>query len=129
MGTYIFYNIAIVGGRRVNSYTFVKDYFLEIMKQQGFNINDIIIVSGGAKGVDTFAKKIADEFNLTLIEIRPEWDKYGKSAGYKRNRTIVELADILIAIPDLQSVGTYHSITLAKQKGIPVFVKQFNQIV
>ena len=34
------------------------------------------IISGGAKGADTYAKEFANKHNLKLVEYLPEYDKY-----------------------------------------------------
>lgn len=41
------------------------------------------IVSGGARGVDTSARKYALAHNIKLTEFLPEYDKYGRSAPLK----------------------------------------------
>jgi hypothetical protein len=80
------------------------------------------IVSGGARGVDALGKRYAEENGLLYTEFPAEWDKYGKSAGYKRNVLIVDHAEYLLAFWDQKSPGTKHSIDLAKKKGIPIGV-------
>ena len=38
------------------------------------------IVSGGAKGADTYAREFAKKKGLKLIEYFPNYEKYGKGA-------------------------------------------------
>lgn len=71
------------------------------------------LVSGGAKGPDSWAKEAAEDFSHEFVEIRPNWKKYGKGAGFKRNKEIIAASDDLIAFWDLESNGTWHSIKLA----------------
>ena len=73
------------------------------------------IISGGAKGIDRLAEKYADENNIPKLIIKPEYEKYGKSAPLRRNKTIVENADIVIAIWDGKSNGTKFTIEYAKK--------------
>lgn len=82
------------------------------------------IVSGGAKGVDTSAKEYALSHGLKLTEFLPEYDRYGRSAPLKRNITIIEYADSVIAFWDGSSRGTKYVIDNCKKSGIPckVFV-------
>ena len=75
------------------------------------------IISGGAKGIDTLAEKYADENNIPKLIIKPEYAKYGKSAPLRRNKTIVENSDILVAIWDGSSNGTKFAIDYAKKIG------------
>ena len=45
----------------------------------------------------------------------PDWDKYGKSAGYIRNTEMAEAGDILVAFWDGKSKGTEHMINIMKK--------------
>ena len=59
------------------------------------------VVSGGARGADTYAREFAQENNLPLQEFLPEYDKYPpKQAPLIRNKKIVEACDCLIAFWD-----------------------------
>jgi predicted Rossmann fold nucleotide-binding protein DprA/Smf involved in DNA uptake len=80
------------------------------------------IVSGGALGVDTLAIRYAKKHGISWVEHLAEWTKYGKSAGYRRNKLIVRDADFMIAFPASDSKGTINSINLAREKGIAVEV-------
>lgn len=64
------------------------------------------IVSGGAKGIDTCAKKYAISANIKLTEFLPDYSKYGKSASLYRNLKIIAYADEIIAFWDGKSHGT-----------------------
>jgi hypothetical protein len=77
-----------------------------------------VVVSGGARGVDWTAQAAAHCRGLQVKIFPPDWDRYGKSAGFKRNQQIVHLADGMVAFWDGQSRGTAHSIELARKKGI-----------
>jgi predicted Rossmann fold nucleotide-binding protein DprA/Smf involved in DNA uptake len=86
------------------------------------------IISGGAYGVDTFAKKFAKEFNISFQAYLPDWNKLGRSAGMVRNRLIVKNSDRVIAFWDGESKGTKNSIALAikynKDLNIFIFPKE-----
>ena len=56
------------------------------------------IVSGGCpKGGDRFAEIIAKKYGIPILIVYPDWDKYGKSAAFKRNIPVAEMSDIMIA--------------------------------
>lgn len=78
------------------------------------------ILSGGAKGVDRCAREYALENNIKLTEFLPEYDKYGRSAPLKRNFTIIENADLVLAFWDGASRGTKHVIDNCKKTGVPI---------
>ena len=102
--------IAVIGSRGFNDYDKLKSS-LEEYKDKATNF-----VSGGAKGADSLGERWARENNIPVKVFLPDWDKHGKSAGYKRNIDIVDNADIVIAFWDGVSKGTKHSIDLARTK-------------
>jgi len=80
------------------------------------------IVSGGARGVDTSARKYALANGLKLTEYLPEYKRYGRGAPLKRNITIIENADLVLAFWDGSSRGTKFVIDSCKKRNIPVEV-------
>lgn len=100
--------IAIVGSRNFTNYEFAKRFLLEFIQQED------VIISGGAKGADTIAEQFADELGNEKIIYKPDWDKYGKSAGMIRNGKIVEDCDYVIAFWDNKSRGTADTIRKAQ---------------
>jgi len=83
---------------------------------------DAVIISGGAPGVDTVAAVAGRWYGLEVVEHEAEWERLGKMAGFARNSTIVNDADMLIAFWTGVSTGTVDSIEKARQKGIKVKV-------
>lgn len=75
------------------------------------------IVSGGARGVDTFAREYALSHGLKLTEFLPDYDKFGRSAPLKRNIQIIEYADLVLAFWDGKSRGTKFVIDNCKKIG------------
>lgn len=78
------------------------------------------IVSGGARGADTYARLFAQQYGLKLVEFLPEYNKYGIKAPLIRNKLIVENCDCLIAFWDGASRGTKYTIDYAMKLGKPV---------
>lgn len=76
------------------------------------------IVCGMARGADTFGKRIGESLGLNVLKYPAEWDRYGKSAGYKRNVQMAEVADICILFPG--GKGTEHMKNIATSKGLKV---------
>lgn len=111
--------LAIVGSRTFRDY----DLLNSCLKN---NVDKItVIISGGAKGADYLAEKFAKENNIPIKVFLPDWDKYGKSAGFIRNKQIVNEADSVIAFWDGVSKGTTHSIMLAEQLNKKIKVVYF----
>ena len=80
------------------------------------------VVSGTARGVDTFGEGWAKHQGLPVDRYPADWDTHGKSAGYKRNILMAENAEALFAIWDGESRGTKHMIDIATAKGLVVRV-------
>lgn len=79
-----------------------------------------VILSGGAKGVDTLAEEYADRHGLKKEILLPDYDLFGKSAPLVRDRQIVDKADLVVAIWDGNSPGTRYTIEYAKRQGVKV---------
>ncbi len=100
--------VAVIGSR---SFT---DYDLVISILDEFDIS--AVVSGGAKGADSLGEKYAiDNFIDTLI-FKPDWKRYGRGAGFVRNKEIINNCDIVVAFWDGKSKGTKNSIDLARKQ-------------
>lgn len=83
---------------------------------------DLEIVSGLAKGPDTYGKEWAEKNGVPLHKFAANWDKFGKSAGYKRNEEMAKFGDALAAFYDGESRGTMHMINLARKYGLKVAI-------
>src|ERR1019366_3739515 len=75
---------------------------------------DTVVISGGARGVDTWAEQAARARGLEVIIFPALWHAYGKRAGFIRNRQIVESADKVVAFWDGLSKGTKMSIDISQ---------------
>ena len=74
-----------------------------------------MVISGGAKGVDTYAKIFAARHHIPYMEFAPQYSTYGKYATLKRNTQIVTESSTVLAFPTADSRGTLHSIREAKR--------------
>ena len=104
--------VAIVGSRGL-SVTDLERYLPEDTTE---------IISGGAIGVDTSARNYALGHNIKLTEFLPNYDQFGRSAPLKRNITIIENADLVLAFWDGRSHGTKFVIDNCKKMGVRVRV-------
>ena len=108
--------VAIVGTREFNDYDYVEACVLSVIHPDDIEI----VVSGGARGVDTLAKRFAEKHGLKFKEFPADWSK-GKSAGMLRNTIIVDNCNLVIAFPSWKhSPGTCDTIRKAKLRKIPV---------
>ena len=99
--------IAVIGSRKLTVYN-LEDYIPEECDE---------IVSGGAIGIDRCAAAYARQNGLKLTEFLPEYELYGRFAPIKRNYTIVDHADRVIAFWDGESRGTLSVIKYCEKVG------------
>ncbi len=107
--------LAIVGSRDFCNYQAIKDVFDKYFLGEFY-----YIVSGGAIGVDSCAKKLAIEKDMDYIEFLPDW-KIGRHAGMLRNREIINNCSAVLAFWNGSS-GTRNSLDLAKEIKKPSFI-------
>ena len=117
--------LAIVGGRDFTNTVLFNKIIDRLLEREIF-IDMTEIVSGGAKGIDTLAENYANKHNLKTNIFLPDWNKYGRSAGFKRNVEIISNADITIAFWDGKSKGTKHSMNITKDFDKTLIVVKYN---
>jgi len=109
--------VAIIGSRGYNDFTefeFILNKFIE-------KHTNISFVSGGAKGADTLIEEYCKKYNFDIEIFKPDWS-LGKHAGFLRNKTIWDNADMGIAFWDGKSKGTKHSFDIAKNQNKTLYV-------
>lgn len=105
--------VAIIGSRD-----------LEVNIEKYVPYGTTVIISGGARGIDSMAEKFADDNNIKKIIFKPDYEKYGRRAPLLRDKLIVDEAELIIAIWDGKSLGTKFTIDYARKKSkkIEVFI-------
>lgn len=119
--------VVIAGCRHFTDYAVAEPYIehcLSNIKQD----NRIIIVSGGARGADALGERYAKENRYEIERYYADWDKYGKSAGPRRNKLMAEKADYIICFWDGESRGTKSMIEFARELNKPVKVKKVTKV-
>ncbi len=119
------FRVIIAGSRAFTDYNLLKnkcDFYLQ-RKLLDPNI-EVIVISGGASGADTLGEKYAKERNLRVERYNADWKKYGKSAGYRRNKQMAEVGNALIAFRSgyAENKGTDNMINVARSEKLLVRV-------
>lgn len=98
----------------------LSGWFTDYDDEYHMPYKDLVIIEGGAKGVDTAAAEFAVVHWTGLEEYQADWKKYGKRAGYIRNKEMLDKGkpDVVIAFPGGQ--GTKNMVELARKAGVPV---------
>lgn len=123
--------VAIVGSRDYPDEEQVRRFI------QGMADSDVVIVSGGARGVDSWAEDQAKKAGLETSIHPALWEEtidhedalvrrrdsdgepYNALAGFWRNSIIVEDADFVVGFKHGDSAGTEDTLKKAAQGGIP----------
>ena len=115
------YKVIIAGSREFQDYQLMKSKLDFYLSQK----SDIEIVSGTAYGADALGEYYANVHKLPIKRFPADWNKYGKSAGYKRNKQMAEYADACIVFWNGKSKGTKLMIELAKQYNLALRIVYF----
>lgn len=112
--------IGVVGSRDFNNSELV-DNFISTLPY------DSVIVSGGARGVDTWAIDAAMRYRLRYREYYPKkFDDKGNYKGhhvlFDRNTSIIDQSHMVVAFWNGSSKGTADSINKAKSQGKEVII-------
>lgn len=99
--------VAVVGSRNYPHCADIQDFIAHLPE-------DAIVVSGGARGVDTWAVEAAQARGLETVV---------HAAGIARNRIIVNDCHYMVAFWDGSSTGTKHAIDTARAAGKYVVVR------
>lgn len=129
--------VAVIGSRTFNDYAMLKDYLDRLNAMQHISK----IISGGAAGADKLAERWADENGVGKLIFEAIWDDlshpdalvkvnsrgkpYDARAGFRRNKEIIENADVVLAFWNGSSRGTKDGIDHAEKKGKPIKIIKF----
>lgn len=116
--------LLIAGSRSIINYNIIEKYVNKC--RQSLIPEHIIthIISGHAIGVDQLGEMYAKEHNIPIVIFKPDWGKFGKPAGFIRNKEMVNYCDIGIIFWDGKSSGTKHTLNLLRDRG-----KLFNLVI
>ena len=103
--------LAVIGSRDFENMVMLNEILLKHKDEL------TLIISGGSKGADALAEQWAKDNGIETLIFRPDWSKYGRSAGVVRNHDIIKSCDLCIAFWDGKSKGTASSIRLCKKYG------------
>ncbi len=106
----------IAGSRTITDFSLVE----KAVKDSGFEVTEV--VCGEAKGADSLGKQWAKRNQIPVKSFPAQWEKFGKSAGYKRNKEMAEYGEALILLWDGVSKGSANMKKEAESNRLKVFV-------
>ncbi len=115
--------LGVFGSREYSDYDRIDLGVCEALIEFALSWSDFTAgVSGGARGVDKIAAgtgesgdteiNIMASHKLKPIVCQADWDRYGNSAGFIRNRTAFDISTHIVTFVGTRSVGTRMMIDL-----------------
>lgn len=125
-----FHKLIVAGGRDFDDFRVLDNKLTSIRHiiLRDDIADDLEIVCGMAKGADTLGEIWAKQNHVGVKYFPAEWEKYGRSAGPRRNRQMGDYADSLLAFWDGKSSGTKNMISYAKEVGLGVMIVKYEKI-
>lgn len=116
-------HIAIVGTRVP---TEQQEQFVRLLVRSLKPFRDVVLISGGAQGIDSIAQDEARRCGVPRIILRPWYAQDGLAAPLVRNGWIAWLCQVMCAFPGPTSRGTYDAIAQAEalRRIVAVFGKR-----
>lgn len=112
--------IAVIGDKDFSNYDQMKstlDTFIGIHPEK-----TISIVSGGNDGAHSLAERYAGENNIKFDCYPSDKDRYGKVAGFIRNKDLIGASDRVIAFSGGRCGETKNAIEAAERIDVPSYV-------
>lgn len=109
--------ILVTGGRKFEDAAYVNEILSAIHQEEG---GIEVLINGGAPGADTLGKGWALANGIPVATYEPDWKKFGKSAGPRRNQRMLEMEkpDLVVAFPGGR--GTADMVGRAMAAGVQV---------
>lgn len=108
-------NLGVIGSRDLTDKKRVWDEIERFLSDNGIHRENLIIVSGGARGPDTFAEEWAIKKKVSRIIYVPKWELEGKSkASQNRNKLIADTCHKILCFHDGKSTGCMMAVSFAR---------------
>src|SRR5713101_10125685 len=78
------------------------------------------VLTGGARGAEQLGSRWAWKHTVKHQLCRAEWERFGKTAGVRRNHQLAQAGDVLVVFGDGQAPGTAHLMQCMQELGKPV---------
>jgi len=121
------YRLIIAGGRDFNDAVLLASVMEPVITNVTTQGLQLIIISGTARGADTLGARYARDNGIAVEEYPADWDRHGKSAGYKRNEQMADVADGVLVFWDGFSKGTKHMIDIAKRRQLELHIVKYKE--
>ena len=108
--------VAVTGGKEVADPAAVWSVLDRTREKHG----NMVLVHGGAPGIETVAAKWAEARSVDQVSVRPDWKAHERAASFRRNAALLDL--LLKGLIAFAGSGiTNNLVDKARQMGIPVW--------
>ena len=107
-------NLLVCGGRDYSDALSLHEYL------DSLELTDVVLICGLARGADSLAKEWAEENGYPVKEYPALWDVYGKSAGYVRNKLMLDDGKPVLVVAFPGGKGTAMMVDIARKAGVEV---------
>ena len=109
--------LLVTGGRDFSDH----DFLFTTLDRLHAEHHLTLLIHGDARGADRLASEWAKERGIEILACPADWKRYGRGAGPKRNRQMLdEHPDLVVAFPG--GSGTRHMVLIAEDAGVKVIV-------
>jgi len=108
-------HVAVVGSRRFPDESFVRRWVCKHMMPDYH-----VLLSGGATGPDTWAAETFRDMGGEVLIYPAHWQRYGRSAGFRRNVDIARDCHRCVCFWDGESSGALDTALLVVGQRKPV---------
>ena len=119
------FKLIVAGGRDFKNFSSAGEILRSVLSKR--TPNEVCIVSGGARGADSFGEMFAKSTGCDLEVFPADWSTYGKRAGMIRNEEMIKFADATILFWDGESRGTANMMSLTLDYNKPLFVVYYDK--
>lgn len=113
--------VQVTGGRAFDKPADRKFIWLQMDNALAHYGQDIIVVHGGAPGLDTQVDNWCLSRGVHCARVNAIWGKLGRAAGPKRNIAMTWLKpDVCLSFPG--GTGTAHMTRICQEAGIPTYL-------
>jgi len=117
------FRLIVFGGRDFNDYELMERTLNNLLVN--YEPEQVIIVSGRARGADSLGERYAEEYGLRVESYPADWGGYGRGAGYIRNEEMAQVGDAAVGFWDGKSKGTAHMIGMVKRYHLQVRIIKY----
>lgn len=107
--------VLVSGGRGYSNRKLVFEILDEFHSETGIDL----LIHGAAPGADSLAEEWAKKRQVAYLGVPAKWDAFGKAAGPKRNRMMVEKAHPEHAFVFPGGKGTADMTSVLEENKVP----------